>query len=236
MEESLQINPAATQRSGAWFEQRMGKFTASTFGDCMGTGRGKDSIFTLNGQALIREKITEILTGETKHISGDALDWGTENEEFAIQMYESITGNHVLDAPFCPVEGFEDYAGGSPDGFVEEENGIIEVKCPYNSINHVDTLIDGKIPAKYYVKYYTQIQFNIMATDTEFCDFISYDPRMIQKELQMKVVRIKRDEKYIQKIKERLEMAIDEVQRQLDLIGYEPETQTFINHDNDVLE
>lgn len=233
MEELVFEDYEPDQRSEEWFQQRLGKFTASTFGDCMGSGRAKDAIFTLGGYALIREKITELLTGDRKQISGDALDWGTYNEEFAIQTYEDVMGLHVVDSPFCPIKGFEDHAGGSPDGFIEGENGIIEVKCPYLSNNHVDTLIDGTIQAKYWTKYYTQIQFNILATETDFCDFISFDPRMVDPEHQIKIIRIERDDEYIEKIKERLELAIKERDHQLEVVNKGWENDNFINQENE---
>jgi len=209
------MNEGDTQRSEGWFMERMGKFTASTFSDCMGTGKGKDSKFTLTGQALIREKVTEILTGERKSISGDALDWGTCNEEFAIEAYEKLRGVSVVESPFILLKGHDKWAGGSPDGLIENENGIIEVKCPYISSNHIEALIDGNIPKKSYARYYTQIQFNILITDVEYCDFISFDPRMKNEEDKVCVVRIDRDDEYIEKILERLDLAIAEIKKYL---------------------
>jgi len=206
------------QRTDEWFKLRLGKFTASTFGDCMGSGRSKDSKFTTTGQSLIKEKITERLTGQRKQISGAPLEWGTENEPNAIELYEKLNGVKVMESPFVILKGYEDYAGGSPDGFIEGTKGIIEVKCPYNSTNHTDTLIDKKIPGKYFNKYYTQIQFNILCTGSEFCDFISFDPRVKEEELRLCVVRIKKDEAYIAKIITRLDLAIEEMSEKLKVI------------------
>lgn len=203
------------QRSNQWFTDRMGKFTASTFSDCMGTGKGKDAEFTLTGQSLIREKVTEILTGERKLISGDALDWGVCNEEFAISAYEKLRDVSVIESQFVLLKDYEKWAGGSPDGLIENENGIIEVKCPYVSSNHIEALIDGNIPKKSYARYYTQIQFNILATDTEFCDFVSFDPRMKNEEDKCCVIRIDRDNEYIEKILDRLDLAIIEIKKYL---------------------
>jgi len=177
----------------------------------MGSGRSKDAEFTLTGLSLIREKVTERLTGQRKTISGEALDWGTNHEEMAIEAYEQITSNSVVESPFVKVSGYEKWAGGSPDGFIENKNGIIEVKCPFISSNHSEALIYSKIPSKVYNKYYTQIQFNIMATDADFCDFISFDPRMKNLLDRICIVRINRDEEYIGKIKNRLELCIKEL-------------------------
>lgn len=199
------------QRSKEWHNLRSGKFTASTFGDLMGKGRAADADFTLTGLSLIREKVTERLTGHRKTISGEALEWGTNHEDMAIVAYEKLTSASIIEAPFVPVKGYEKWAGGSPDGFIENHNGIIEVKCPFVSSNHTEALIEGKIPTKVHNKYYTQIQFNIMATEAEFCDFVSFDPRMKNELDRICIVRIERDEKYIIKIQERLDLAIKEL-------------------------
>ena len=191
-----------SQGTEAWHKLRLAKFTASTFGDLMGTGRAKADVFTVTGKALINEKIAEKLTGKRKEISGEALEWGTDHEAEAIEFYEELTGLRVNESPFVPLTDYEDYAGGSPDGFIEGENGIIEVKAPFISANHIAALVEKNIPKKMYVKYYTQIQFNMMVTETDFCDFISYDPRMIKDEHKMFVLRIPRDDMYITKIRE----------------------------------
>ena len=201
------------QGTEEWFAQRLGKFSASTFGDCMGNGKAKADNFTLTGLSLIREKISERLTGQRTEISGKALDWGTDHEEEAIKFYEKQTGLRINEAPFVPLENFEDEAGGSPDGFIEGENGIIEVKCPYISANHIAALIEHNIPKKSYAQYYTQIQFNLMCTEADYCDFISYDPRMIDDKHKMFVLRIPRDEAYITTIKEKLSLAIFEMKK-----------------------
>ncbi|KKM83876.1 hypothetical protein LCGC14_1304840, partial [marine sediment metagenome] len=145
----------------------------------------------------------------------EALDWGTDHEAEAIEFYENTTGLRIIEAPFIPMKGYEDYAGGSPDGFIEGENGIIEAKCPFISANHIAALIEKNIPKKVYAKYYTQIQFNMMVTETDHCDFISYDPRMIKDEHKIFVQRIPRDVEYIAKIRSRLTAAILEFNKVL---------------------
>lgn len=207
------------QRSDEWHQQRLSKFTASTFGALIGSGRAKNDNFTLTGISLIREKISEKLTGERTEITGKALEWGIDHEEEAIKFYEEVSGLRVNEAPFIPLKGYEDWAGGSPDGFIEGENGIIEVKAPFISSNHIAAMIENDIPKKSHTQYYTQIQFNMLCTETDHCDFISYDPRMIEDEHKLFVIRIHRDEEYITKIKERLDAAILEMKQTLSAMG-----------------
>ena len=63
-------------------------------------------------------------------------------------------------------------AGASPDGLVGDD-GMVEIKCP-NTATHIDTLLNEKIDRKYYL----QMHFQMMCADREWCDFVSYDPRM----------------------------------------------------------
>ena len=178
----------------------------------MGEGRCKNDVFTVAGKTLIKKKVAEKLTGVREEISGKALDWGTDNEPHAIALYEECMTVEIEPAPFCPLEGYEDYAGGSPDGFIDGgTEGIIEVKAPFNSANHIDAFIEGNIPKKSYNLYYTQIQFNMMCTGAKYCDFVSYDPRMIKEEHKIFAHRIHRDEDYIAKIKSRLDLAVLEM-------------------------
>jgi len=210
---SLENIKTPEQLSKEWFNLRLGKFTASNFADLMKSGRKKDEIFSQTAMSLIYDKISEKLTGKHKEIFGDALDWGIENERYAISLYEQSTGIKVTSVGFIPLKGYEEYCGGSPDGQIDDGKGIIEVKCPYNSTNHIWTLINNNIPLKNYSKYYTQIQLNILCTGAEYCDFISYDPRIKDDKLKIKVIRYERDDDYISKIINRLDLSIKEMNR-----------------------
>jgi predicted phage-related endonuclease len=78
--------------------------------------------------------------------------------------------------------------------------GIIEVKCPFNPANHVETVITNEVPEKYIY----QIQGNMMVTDRFFCDYVSYDPRVQEESLRLFVKRVYRDEEIIESIRERI--------------------------------
>ena len=116
--------------------------------------------------------ITERLTGEKADgFSSAAMQWGTETEPQARSAYEIMTGEDVLEDGFVAhptIKGF----GASPDGLVGSD-GLVEIKCP-NSATHIDTLLSEKVPAK----YITQMQVQMMCCQREWCDFVSFDPRL----------------------------------------------------------
>ena len=73
--------------------------------------------------------------------------------------------------------------GASPDGIVGKD-GQIEVKCP-DTTTHLNTLLTRKVPDE----YIPQITSQLSCTRREWCDFVSYDPRL-KAELQIIVIRV----------------------------------------------
>jgi len=92
----------------------------------------------------------------------------------------------------------------SPDGLVGED-GLLEIKCP-NSATHIRTLRSQKPEAK----YMTQMMWQMACTGREWCDFVSYDPRMPDG-LTFFVTRIKRDEKIIKELETEVSAFLVEV-------------------------
>jgi len=158
------------QRSEEWFKMRLGKITGSGVADLLKKGRGKDAMFGDMAKTYISSKIAEKLTGDVPDmVSSRATDWGIENEDYAIEIYESETWSSVETVGFVVRD---EWTGCSPDGLVGAD-GIIEVKCPYNSTNHLKTIESGEVPAK----HLPQVVFNTLICGRDWCDFISFDPR-----------------------------------------------------------
>lgn len=181
-----------------WKAERLGKFTASEIHKLLGDGKVRDT--------YIFEKATEILTGEpVSDLSGmKALEWGKKHEKEAYTLWEGGTKG-FLGEKFFPLN---EWAGGSPDGKIWEQ--VIEVKCPFNSSNHLQNL-QMETPTdllKLHKDYYAQVQFNMICTKMESGVFISYDPRFIETRKQLKILAIPKDNDYQNLILERLESAI----------------------------
>jgi hypothetical protein len=157
------------QRTESWHEKRLGRFTASQFSKLI----SKKDELTKGAMTYVLEKVTEIIIGDTlNNFESTAMIWGTDNEPDAVELYELVTGKTINKIGFVK---YGDHAGGSPDGLIGEK-GMIEIKCPFNSVNHIRYGLieqDNEIPDE----YYWQIQMNLLATGREWCDFVSYDPR-----------------------------------------------------------
>ena len=166
------------QRSEDWHAGRCGKVTASRVKD-LNAKPTKGKALNALGLTILAERITG-LQEEIKQNA--AMQWGIDNEPYAIAAYENKTGNFVLgngviDHPF--IEMF----AASPDGLVGED-GQIEVKCP-NTTTHLNTLLTGVVPDE----HLPQITCQLACTRRQWCDFVSYDPRL-EPELQIIIIRI----------------------------------------------
>lgn len=157
------------QRTDEWFSARLGCVTASRTADVMSKTKSGDSARRANYMAQL---ITERLTGQvSESFTSAAMQWGTDTEPQARAAYEFYTGESVEETGFVTHPTIA-YFGASPDGLVGDA-GLIEIKCP-NTATHIDTLLAEKVPTK----YVTQMHVQMICTGRDWCDFVSYDPRL----------------------------------------------------------
>lgn len=199
---------SSEQRSEEWYAQRLGKFTASRFGDLMTNGRKKDEVLGQTAISYIYEKAAELLTGEHKEIFGAALDWGNEYEPICKAYYSELRGVTIEEMPFVEIN---DYSGASPDGMVDGE--LIEIKCPYNTTNHLKTAFEGYIDPK----YMWQMQGQMLATGALACRFISFDPRIKDERFKLIEIRVEADLEMQEQLRERLAFANDYLRNLLNI-------------------
>ena len=191
------------QGSAEWIQERLGRFTASEIHKLIPSGKG-GNVFSETGKTYILERLVELETGfPASEIYGPALDWGTEHEPMAREWYTKLTGNVVQEAYFEP---YGTHAGGSPDGLVGEL-GIIEIKCPFKTVNHFKYRMARKaddLPAE----YFWQIQMNLLCTGRSWCDFVSFDPRVRTKELGIFILRVSAGKSEQELLKSRIADAV----------------------------
>ncbi len=174
------------QRSAEWFAARAGKFTGSQFFKLVG------KTLTATAKTYILEKIVEELYGIKESIASEAMTWGIDHENGALEYYSLVTGNTVEAVGFV---SYSDFVGGSPDGLIDSD-GLIEIKCPFNPVNHLryglcKTSKDLKKLSK---ANYWQCVGNMLVTGRQWIDFCSFDPRL-SGEKAMFILRIEKDEK-----------------------------------------
>ena len=189
------------QGSAEWLAIRLGKVTASRITDVLAKGK--------SGEAATREDYrTELLVQRLTNEPGEsftnaAMEWGTQTEPMARIAYEAHANVFVEQVAFVDHPTIE-WFGCSPDGLVGE-TGLLEIKCPASK-THIKYLLGGKPPAK----YVPQMQCQMAVTGREWCDFVSYDPRLPE-DLQLFVVRLERDVSYIMAMEEEVSKFLGEV-------------------------
>jgi len=175
------------QGTPEWFAARLGKVTASRVADVIAKTKTGWGASRANYMA---ELIAERLTGvpAEKYTNG-AMQWGTDTEPQARAAYSFYAETDVTEVGFIEHPRIP-LTGASPDGLIGVD-GLVECKCP-NTATHLDTLLGGEIPAK----YITQMQWQLACTEREWCDWVSYDPRL-PGSMQLFVKRVHRDDAMI---------------------------------------
>lgn len=189
------------QGTPEWFAARLGRVTASRVADII--AKTKTGYSTSRENYLV-ELALERLTGNRQEgFTSASMEWGTETEPLARAAYEAHTGEIVEEVGLILHPTIDD-AGASPDGLVGS-NGLLELKCP-NSTTHIQTLRTKKPAAK----YITQMMWQMACTGRQWCDFVSFDPRMPEG-LRFFVTRVDRDDKMIAELESEVSRFLVEV-------------------------
>jgi putative phage-type endonuclease len=197
------------QRTEEWFQQRLGKVTASRISDVI--AKTKTGVSTSRQNYLV-QLVSERITGKKgdSFVNQAMLD-GIEREGAARELYMRTRGVSVTEV------GFFDHptiamSGASPDGAVNSEEegkyaGLIEIKCPIET-THTNTLMSKSVPSK----YIPQMQWQLACTGAKWVDFVSYNPNFPE-ELQLFVARVDRDDTYIGELEAEVIKFLDEVEQ-----------------------
>jgi putative phage-type endonuclease len=189
------------QRTTEWFAQRCGHLTASRIADMMArTQKGWGASRANYAAQLIAERLTGV--AESGFTSA-AMQHGIDTEAAARAAYGFMQDVEVIEAPFVLHPRLA-WSGASPDGFVGDD-GLVEIKCP-NTATHITTLRGGEIPDK----YIKQMQWQMACTERDWCDFVSFDPRM-PVEMQLHIQRVDRDNDLIAEIESAAIGFLDEI-------------------------
>ena len=175
---------AIIQRSPEWFAARCGSLGASQLADALAKTKSGWGASRANLRAKL---VVERLTGQQEEgFTSAAMLWGVEKEEEARIAYSFLTGRNVVEVGLYKhptIIGTH----ASPDGLVDDD-GCIEIKCP-NSATHIETLKSNLVAHKYLL----QMQWQMACADRQWCDFVSFDPRMPD-HLMLYIQRVQRDD------------------------------------------
>ena len=179
------------QGTPEWFEARRGKVTASRVLDAI--GKNAKGNYLAAREKYLLDLSAEILCSDLEESPQSAdMQRGAYLEDYARSEYEARNDIQVVRAGLIDhpsIIGF----GASPDGLIGDD-GLIEIKCPKTQ-THLNTMATGQPSERYLMQMYAQMA----CTGREWCDFVSYDPRL-PPDLKLYIKRIDRDDEVITEI------------------------------------
>lgn len=183
------------QNSEAWLRARLGIPTASQFATVMSKGKGTQP--SKSRRTYMLKLLGERLTGEpADNFTNRHMERGHEMEPEARAAYAFMTGNEPKLVGF--IRSGE--KGASPDSLVGND-GLSEIKTKLPHL-HLDALLRNEVPAE----HVPQIQGQIWVAEREWCDFVSYWPK-----LDPFIKRVYRDDEYIKKLSDSVDQFTDEL-------------------------
>jgi hypothetical protein len=188
------------QNTPNWLNCRLGLFTSSNIYNLFVKGKGRK--VSKSAETYITQKAIEhIYPIQVESFGSKAMQWGNDNEDNARNVYEVITGNVVTNGGFYI---FDENTGSSPDGLVGTD-GMIEIKCPYTRINHLNNVLNLKDDTdlfKYSKQYYYQVHHQMFCSGRNWVDFCSFDPRLLDSKGFLHTIRIERNEELMSEMAE----------------------------------
>lgn len=153
------------QGSQEWHNLRNLKFTASNASLIATNGKGLE---TLVKEMLAKYYSSQKFEEYTNNYKSADMQRGNDFEEQSRLVYQMETGNIVKQVGF--IERSK-YIGCSPDGLIEKDNGLIEIK------NHNDKVfLELYLTDKIDDKYIKQMQYQMWVTKAKWCDYFGYNP------------------------------------------------------------
>lgn len=176
------------QGTPAWLRLRAGIPTSSEFSSIL-TPSGKLST-SCSGYMYVL--LAEWILGRPlEQYESQFMIRGQQLEDDAVAAYEFDA--EVETQPVGFVTNDDGTIGASPDRLVGDD-GLLEIKCPLAQ-THVGYMLTGSIEDK----FRPQLQGQLYVTERKWVDIFSYHP-----ELAPKVIRVHRDEKYIETLADAL--------------------------------
>ena len=190
------------QGSDEWLAMRLGMITGTRLKSAIGSPAVR--------KTLIYELVAEQVSGMQEKVwVNDAMQWGTDHEDEAVELYEKQTGIKTSVVGFCLSEEYK-FLALSPDRLVRSgiHNkgrkfiGAVEVKCP-GTKTMMKYMDEGGIPKEYMAQV---TNYFLVNPDLDWLDFVIYDPRIKIKEKKTTITRILRKDAGVEGAEEALEV------------------------------
>ena len=171
--QSFTLPAGIYQRTPEWYQQRIGKLTASRMREAMSfLKNGKESAERRKLKFdLVAERLTDVIVN---HNVTPAMLWGIEKEAEAKEAAKKFIGIDIVECGFYDSPDV-DLWGASPDGLLGDD-GLIEIKAPTTPV-FLEWMMANKVPEE----YKPQMTCQLVVTGRRFCKFLAYDPRVAKR-------------------------------------------------------
>lgn len=176
-----------------------GYLTPSSFDKLMVNNRKGDGPGD-TAMSVINQLVLDWLGVYKEDVDAPALNHGKMLEDEARLVYVEQTGKDAYKPENFMVSQDLDFVGGYIDGLIPAENQGIEIKCPFNPVNHLEFVANCK-------KYQYQIQGYMWIYRLESIDFVSYHPEFVNENKELLILNIPRNDEMIASLQERCSLA-----------------------------
>lgn len=217
------------QRTRDWYKARLGMFTASQVHKLMGKTDLSRNTFgdtaysylaLLAGERKLKETKWDSLSDEevddfvkTQYQSNRAMAWGTFYEESARNLFAFENDKIITELGSC-VDDERPYLSASPDGLIDDENALVEIKCPQleTYCKYCDKIVDAITLKETKPEYYWQIFTQMHVMKADLCYFVWYHPYLgeefviiqMNEDINLLLNRIDKAEEIVQSIYNKL--------------------------------
>ena len=173
------------QGTPEWAALRCGIPTSSNFSKLI---TPKTMELSKSSTPYMHTLLAERILGEpTVEFTSHWQDRGSEMEAEAVNFYQFTRDAETEKVGF--ILNDDRTIGASPDRLVADD-GLLEIKCPSPGV-HISYLLNRTVDAE----YYPQIMGQLWISGRQWVDIMSYHP-----EMPSALIRVERDDKYIQKL------------------------------------
>ena len=190
------------QNTPEWLALRMGRITASGFGDLVNPKLKK---YTDYVKKLAYERVYGVTPEDFEPFTGGYLQRGHDLEPDAEIIYMRQSGEMVLPGGMYTLG---DNLGASPDGRLMD-NGGLEIKC-LGWKAYMDYMAQPAVP----VEYSYQVAFQLYVCGFDYVDFFVYHPGFTP----LPAIRVTPSDTWTSIIEERIEAAEHDIAKWVRLL------------------
>lgn len=181
------------QRSPEWWACRAAKLTGSNALTIATAGKGLETYC----YEVLAQKYA--VTQEESY-SNHHTERGIELEADARILFELQTGKRVTEVGFIERD---EYSGASPDGLIEDEKAIIEIKCHQNA-KHFKLMVHGEKEIE--KGYLYQMHMEMMCARYDHGYYVAYNPNF---EKSLLIFKIDKNKDIVEKIEKGIEAGVE---------------------------